>query len=83
MPRKRQKHERVRTSHKRQSFEVKVRIRPLYPYDRATDQDVTDVDYLRRHLNEKIWQAVTDVLANDKTIGFDQSHFNVDVWTKD
>jgi len=81
MPRKRAKHERVKNPRNRPSFGLKIRISPLHPYDRATDMDVTDVDYLREHLNNKIVQAVSNVLAGDETVGFDQSHFNIDVWT--
>ena len=61
---------------------LRFRIGPLYPYDRATGNDITDVDALRFRFQKRIVDAVGEALASDSEVGFDQASFDVDIWTK-
>lgn len=82
MPRKREKHKRNRRKDKDNGMVLRFRVGPLYPYDRATDHDITDVDALRGRFQKRILDAIGEVLGSDSEIGFDQVSFDVDVWTK-
>ena len=61
---------------------IRIRMGPIFPFLKNEErQPDADVDYLREHLNNKIRDAVGEVLENHETLGFDQVKIDVDVWT--
>ena len=80
----RRKHKkRSRRKDKDNGMMLRFRIGPLYPYDLASGHDITDVDALRFRFQKRVIDAVGEALASDDEVGFDQTSFDIDVWTKD
>lgn len=82
MPRKREKRKRAKRKDKNNEMVLRFRIGPLYPYDLATGNDITDVDALRFRFQKRFLDAIGETLSTDSEVGFDQPSFDIDIWTK-